>query len=120
MAEQHYDVGNDLYFAMLDKNLQYTCGYWPSHVKTLDDAQIAKMDLICKKLELSQGMTVVDIGCGWGGLMAYMKKYYKVKPIGLTLSKEQIALGKTHFSNLTDENFILIDYRDFCKKPENN
>jgi len=66
-------------------------------------------------------MRVLDIGCGWGGLMAYMKKYYKVQPVGLTLSKEQIALGKERFcrENGNELEFILVDYRDFCKNPEN-
>lgn len=116
VAEQHYDVGNDLYFAMLDPYLQYSCAYWSPGVKTLEEAQEAKLKLICEKLELKPNMRVVDIGCGWGGLMAFMRKYYGVKPIGLTLSKEQIALGKKRFP---ENEFILMDYRVFCKKNEN-
>ena len=66
IGERHYDIGNDLYKNMLDKRMNYSCGYW-KNAKTLDEAQEAKLDLICRKIKLKPGMTVLDIGCGWGG-----------------------------------------------------
>ncbi|MFA0520075.1 class I SAM-dependent methyltransferase, partial [Vibrio sp. 10N.222.55.E8] len=107
----HYDIGNDLYKAMLDKRMTYTCAYWDNS-DSLDDAQEAKLDLICKKLDLKPGMRILDIGCGWGSFMIYAAEKYGVTCDGLTLSEEQAKLG----SLLVDEknvpvNFILKDYR---------
>ncbi|MDN3700630.1 cyclopropane fatty acyl phospholipid synthase [Vibrio artabrorum] len=107
----HYDIGNDLYKAMLDKRMTYTCAYWDNS-DNLDDAQEAKLDLICKKLDLKPGMRILDIGCGWGSFMIYAAEKYGVTCDGLTLSEEQAKLG----SLLVDEknvpvNFILKDYR---------
>ncbi|MCY9871072.1 cyclopropane fatty acyl phospholipid synthase [Vibrio barjaei] len=107
----HYDIGNDLYRAMLDKRMTYTCGYW-KNADNLDDAQEAKLDLICRKLGLKPGMRVLDIGCGWGSLMIYAAEKYGVVCDGLTLSEEQAKLG----TQMVEEkqlpvNFILRDYR---------
>jgi len=88
VGQHHYDIGNDLYAAMLDKELMYSCGYWKD-AKTLDDAQIAKLDLICRKLGLKKGDRVLDIGCGWGGMGRYAAKKYGVIYTGITVSKEQ-------------------------------
>ncbi len=65
VAKAHYDLGNDLFRAMLGKRLVYSCGYW-AEANNLDDAQVAKLDLICRKLKLKPGQRVLDIGCGWG------------------------------------------------------
>jgi cyclopropane-fatty-acyl-phospholipid synthase len=110
VGERHYDIGNDLYEAMLDKRLTYTCGYWKS-AKTLDEAQEAKLDLVCKKMKLKPGMTVLDIGCGWGSFAKFAAEKYKVKVVGITVSKEQIALGKKLCKGLPVE-LRFQDYRD--------
>lgn len=97
----HYDVGNDLYELMLDKRMIYSCAYW-SNAKNLDEAQEAKLDLICRKLYLKPGMSLLDIGCGWGGLAEYAARKYKVKVVGVTISSEQYktALKKTRGLNV--------------------
>jgi cyclopropane-fatty-acyl-phospholipid synthase len=88
---QHYNIGNDLYSAMLGVTMQYTCGWWENIPENdLDAAQEKKLDMICKKLNLKPGMRVVDIGCGWGYLMHYMVKHYNVKVVGVSISTEQI------------------------------
>jgi len=110
IGEKHYDIGNDLYTAMLDKNMQYSCAYWRT-AKTLDQAQIDKMDLICKKLKLKKGETLLDIGCGWGGLLKYAAKKYGIKGVGITVSKEQTALAQKNCEGLPVE-IRVIDYRN--------
>lgn len=93
VAERHYDVGNDLYRAMLDRRMVYTCAYWAG-ARTLDEAQEAKLDLVCRKLDLRPGMRVLDLGCGWGGFAKYAAERYGVDVTGLSVSREQIALGR--------------------------
>ena len=107
---QHYNLGNDLYRAMLDKRMIYTCGYWKG-ANNLDEAQEAKLDLICKKIELKPGMTVLDIGCGWGGFAKYAAEKYGVKVLGVTVSKEQVELGGELCKGLPVE-LRLQDYRE--------
>jgi cyclopropane-fatty-acyl-phospholipid synthase len=114
VGEHHYDAGNDLYEAMLDKRLTYTCGYW-KNAKTLDQAQEAKLDLVCRKLMLKPGMTVLDIGCGWGSFAKFAAEKYKVKVVGITVSKEQVALGMKLCKGLPVE-IRLQDYRDLNDK----
>jgi len=92
VGEKHYDVGNDLYERMLDKNMIYTCGYWQD-AKDLDEAQEHKLELVCRKLKLEPGMRVLDIGCGWGGAARYMAKHYDVEVVGVSVSKEQVNLA---------------------------
>jgi cyclopropane-fatty-acyl-phospholipid synthase len=106
----HYDLGNDLFRSMLDKQLTYSCGYW-LNATTLDEAQVAKYDLICRKLDLQPGQKILDIGCGWGGLIKYMVEKYKVSAIGITQSEEQAALGKELCKELPIE-ILLDDYRN--------
>ena len=92
IGEHHYDIGNDLYRAMLDKRMVYSCAYWPA-AADLDQAQEHKLELICRKLGLEQGQKLLDIGCGWGGLAAYAAQNYGVEVVGLTVSREQIDLA---------------------------
>lgn len=110
VGEKHYDIGNNLYRAMLDKRMVYTCGYWKS-AKTLDDAQEAKLDLVCKKVGLKSGMKVLDIGCGWGSFAKFAAQKYGVQVTGVTVSKEQAELGRKLCEGL-DVDIQLKDYRD--------
>lgn len=110
VGERHYDIGNDLYAAMLDRNWCYSCGYW-ADAEDLDAAQEAKLDLICRKLQLEPGMKVLDVGCGWGSLSAYMARHYGVQVRGITISKEQAVLARERCADLPVE-IELIDYRD--------
>jgi cyclopropane-fatty-acyl-phospholipid synthase len=114
VGKKHYDVGNDLYSLMLDKRLTYSCGYW-KNTKTLDSAQEAKLDLICKKLGLKKGMRVLDIGCGWGSFAKFAAEKYKVKVVGITVSKEQVKLGRELCKGLPVE-IKLQDYRSLRGK----
>ncbi|MFU8838938.1 MAG: cyclopropane fatty acyl phospholipid synthase [Thiohalomonadaceae bacterium] len=110
VGEAHYDLGNDFYAAMLDPRMTYTCGYW----KDTDDlatAQEAKLDMICRKLDLKPGMKVLDIGCGWGSFMGYAAEHYGVICEGVTISKEQVVWAKERYKDLP-LNFLLQDYRE--------
>lgn len=109
VGERHYDIGNDLYRTMLDRRMIYSCGYWPD-ASTLDEAQEAKLDLICRKLGLKEGMSVLDIGCGWGGAARFAAEHYGVKVTGITISREQLATAKDMCRGLPAE-FQLMDYR---------
>ena len=114
IGERHYDLGNDLFQNMLDKRMNYSCGYW-KNATTLDEAQENKLDLICKKLYLKPGMKVLDIGCGWSAFGKYAAEKYGVEVVGLTVSKEQVALGKELCKGLPVE-FRLLDYREVNDK----
>jgi len=110
VGEEHYDLGNDLFSLMLDPYMQYSCAYWKD-TDSLEQAQENKLDLICRKLDLKPGMTVLDIGCGWGGLAEYAAKNYQVSVIGITISKEQQRLAIERCQGL-DVEILLTDYRD--------
>lgn len=114
VGQHHYDLGNDLYEAMLDRNMVYTCGYWRNS-KSLDQAQEAKLELSCQKLGLKPGMRVLDIGCGWGSFMKYAAEHYDVECVGVTVSKEQVELGRKRCQGLPVE-FRLQDYRELDEK----
>lgn len=110
IGKRHYDIGNDLYKKMLDKQLIYSCGYW-KNADNLDKAQENKLDLICRKLQLKPGMCVLDIGGGWGGFSRYAAENYHAHVVNISVSKEQIAFAEKHKKNLPIEN-LLQDYRD--------
>jgi cyclopropane-fatty-acyl-phospholipid synthase len=110
IADRHYDIGNDLFESMLGKSMAYTCGYW-LRATDLDAAQEAKFDLICRKLGLHAGMTVLDIGCGYGGFMKYAAEKYGVTAAGVTVSREQADLGRKICEGRPIE-IKLQDYRD--------
>ncbi len=110
VGEAHYDIGNELFEAMLDTRMVYTCAYWAS-ARTLDEAQLAKLDLVCVKLGLRPGMRLLDIGCGWGSLMRHAAENYGVSCVGLTISRAQAELGAERCRGLPVE-FRLLDYRD--------
>jgi len=110
IGKWHYDTGNDLFEIMLDKYMIYSCGYW-QHAQTLAEAQISKLELICRKLQLEPGMRVLDIGCGWGGLARYAAEHYGVSVVGVTVSKQQVDLGRRLANGLPVE-LRYADYRD--------
>lgn len=110
VGEVHYDLGNDFYAAMLDPRMTYTCGYWQEGARNLAEAQEAKLDMICQKLQLRPGMRLLDIGCGWGSLMGYAAEHYGVECVGVTISKEQAAWASQKYAGLPLE-FRLQDYR---------
>lgn len=114
IGERHYDVGNDLYRAMLDKRLTYTCGYWKD-AKDLESAQEAKLDLVCRKIGFKPGQKVLDIGSGWGSFIGYAAEKYGINAVGVTVSKEQKALADSLYKNLPVET-RLQDYRDVDEK----
>jgi cyclopropane-fatty-acyl-phospholipid synthase len=110
VGQQHYDLGDDLFKAMLDKRMIYSCAYW-KHAKDLDQAQEKKLELICKKLQLKPGMKLLDIGCGWGGLALYAAQNCGVSVLGVTISKEQAKYAQEMSKNYPVE-IRLQDYRD--------
>ncbi|MCL5267402.1 MAG: cyclopropane fatty acyl phospholipid synthase [Bacteroidetes bacterium] len=110
VGERHYDLGNELFQRMLDGRMNYSCGYWKD-VKNLDEAQENKLELICRKLYLEPGMKVLDIGCGWGAFGKYAAEKHGVETVGLTVSREQVALGRELCKGLPVE-FRLQDYRE--------
>jgi len=118
----HYDIGNDFYALMLDEeHWQYSCAYWPQTDRrddmTLGEAQTAKLAHIAAKLAIKPGNSVLDIGCGWGGMAIFLARNYAVNVTGITLSEEQARLARERVAaaGLSDQVSIeLVDYRDFA------
>lgn len=110
VGEKHYDVGNELYKAMLDKRMLYTCGYW-KNARTLEDAQEAKLELVCQKIGLKPGMKVLELGCGWGSFAKYASEKHGAEVTGVTVSKEQVSLGSELCKGLP-VTLKLQDYRE--------
>ncbi|HEY5946566.1 MAG TPA: cyclopropane fatty acyl phospholipid synthase [Kofleriaceae bacterium] len=108
--EAHYDIGNDLYTRMLDPRMVYTCAVWDK-ATNLTEAQEHKLDLVCRKVGLEPGMKVLDLGCGWGGFASWAAEKYGCTVLGVTLSKDQVALGNQLWKHLPVE-LRLCDYRD--------
>ncbi|HAB54234.1 MAG: cyclopropane-fatty-acyl-phospholipid synthase [Ignavibacteria bacterium RIFOXYB2_FULL_35_12] len=106
----HYNLGNILFQNMLDKHMTYSCAYW-KNANTLDQAQEAKLKLICDKIYLKSGMTLLDVGCGWGSLMKYAAQNYGTKCTGITLSQDQVELGSKLCEDLPID-IQIKDYRD--------
>jgi len=109
VAQQHYDLGNDLYRAMLDTRLNYTCAYWKD-AENLDDAQKAKLDLVCRKIGAHEGMKILELGCGWGSFAKYAAEKYGAHVVGYNISKKQVTLGRELCQGLPVE-LRLEDYR---------
>ncbi len=114
VGEEHYDTGNDLFSLMLDQGMNYSCGYW-ENADNLDQAQINKLDLVCRKLHLKPGMKVLEIGCGWGGFAKYAAENYGVSVHGVTVSKEQMDYAERSCIGL-ETKFELKDYRELNTK----
>ncbi len=102
VAEHHYNLGNDWYKQMLDPYMQYSCGYYQD-TNDLQKAQEQKLDLICRKLQLKEGSTLLDIGCGWGGLARFAAERYGAHVTGINISTEQIAYGREKCKGLPVE-----------------
>lgn len=114
-VSSHYDIGNDFYKLWLDETMSYSCGYFKTDADTLYDAQCSKVERTLEKLRLEEGMTLCDIGCGWGFLLIQAAKKYKVHGVGITLSKEQKKEGERRIREEHLEDYIeikLLDYRD--------
>jgi cyclopropane-fatty-acyl-phospholipid synthase len=109
-AEAHYDLGNDFFRSMLDARMVYTCGYW-RETDDLDEAQVAKLDLVCRKIGLEPGMRVLDIGCGWGGFSKFAAEKHAVQVTGLTTSQEQAEYARQLCAGLPVD-IRLRDYRE--------
>ncbi|MCG6917567.1 MAG: cyclopropane-fatty-acyl-phospholipid synthase family protein [Deltaproteobacteria bacterium] len=117
--EHHYDLGNDFYQLFLDQTLTYSCGYFNSETDTLEQAQLNKYEHICRKLALQPGETLVDIGCGWGGMLIYAAQKYGIKGLGNTLSPKQCDYAKGKIEQLGLHNqieVVLQDYREITGK----
>jgi cyclopropane-fatty-acyl-phospholipid synthase len=112
VGEHHYDIGNDVFEAMLDPTMSYSCGYWQD-ADTLEQAQLGKLELICRKLALRPGEQLLDIGCGWGGLARYAAEHHGVEVVGITVSREQQRLAQARCAGLP-VCIELMDYRDLC------
>ena len=109
VGERHYDIGNDLYQAMLGQRMVYTCAYWKG-ADNLDAAQAAKLDLVCRKIGARPGMRILDLGCGWGGFAAFAAENYGASVVGYTVSREQWAWAKERHAKLAVD-IRLDDYR---------
>lgn len=110
IGKRHYDIGNDLFRAMLDTGMNYSCAYW-HEATTLEKAQRNKLDLICRKIDLAPGMKVLDVGCGWGGFARHAAALYGVEVVGITVSKEQVQLARERCRGLPVR-IEFMDYRD--------
>ena len=112
----HYDIGNDFYRLWLDNaEMQYTCAYFPDPAMTLEEAQVAKLHHVCRKLRLKPGDEVVEAGCGWGGLALFMARHYGVKVRAYNISKEQVAWAheRAERAGLAGQvQYVLDDYRN--------
>ncbi len=108
----HYDLGNDLFEKMLDRDhMAYTCAYWRRGAKTLEEAQRDKLALVAEKIGLAEGMSVLDVGCGWGPFAVFAAREYGARVVGVTLSREQAELGNARAAGLPVE-IRVADYRD--------
>ena len=114
VAQRHYDLGNDLYEAMLDRRMIYSCGFWES-AHTLDEAQEAKLALTLDKLGLKPSQRLLDVGCGWGGALRFAAERYGVTGVGVTIAKEQAAYARRICAHLPVA-IRLQDYRNMREK----
>ncbi len=111
----HYDRGNDFYKLWLDESMTYSCAYFRSENDTLEKAQQQKYQIVCRKLQLKKGETLVDIGCGWGGMLIYAAKHYNIKGVGCTLSQPQVEYGQQRIKKEGLQDQISILYQDYRK-----
>jgi cyclopropane-fatty-acyl-phospholipid synthase len=110
----HYDLSNRFYELFLDPEMVYTCAYFKDRTNDLATAQIDKLDMICRKLRLKPGDTLLDIGCGWGALVCHAAKHYGVHAHGVTLAEEQFAYAKEKVGRLKLEDRVTLELRDYA------
>ena len=116
----HYDVGNDFYERVLGPSMVYSCAYWEKPDGTLEEAQHAKLDLVCRKLALQPDQRLLDVGCGWGSMVLHAARNYGVRAVGITLSQEQAVYARKRIAEdgLTDRVDIRVqDYREIADGP---
>ncbi len=113
-----YDLGNDFYALWLDKDMQYTCGYFKTPQDSIDLAQEQKREQLCRKLSLKPGETLLDIGCGWGGMIIYAAKHYGITGLGVTLSKEQAEESNRRIEKAGLSNKIHVEHADYRDLPK--
>ncbi|WP_405735962.1 cyclopropane-fatty-acyl-phospholipid synthase family protein [Streptomyces sp. NBC_00028] len=119
-VSHHYDVGNDFYEIVLGPSMVYSCAYWETPESTLEDAQRDKLELVCRKLALTPGQRLLDVGCGWGSMAIHAAREHGVRVVGVTLSQEQAAYARKRVADegLTDRIEIRVqDYRDVTGGP---
>ena len=109
----HYDVGNEFYQLFLDPEMQYSCAYFTDWSNSLEQAQCDKLDMICRKLRLQPGDRMLDVGCGWGGLICHAARHYGVQAVGITLSEEQLKFTQAKVRRLGLERQIRVELRDY-------
>lgn len=119
VARRHYDLGNEFYRLWLDETMAYTCGYWADGVTDLRHAQLAKYDIVCRKLGLRPGQRILDIGCGFGGFARYAAERYGVAVVGITLSVEQAKVARERCAGFPVE-IRIQDYRHVADGPYDN
>jgi cyclopropane-fatty-acyl-phospholipid synthase len=113
----HYDAGNEFFALFLDSSMTYSCAYFKDGAETLEEAQQAKLGLVCKKLALQEGERVLDIGCGWGSFAIHAAQHYGVKVLGVTLSERQVELGRERSREAGVEDLVelrVADYRELA------
>jgi cyclopropane-fatty-acyl-phospholipid synthase len=118
-VHHHYDLGNDFYRLWLDERMVYTCAYYDTPAATLDEAQVAKLDHVCRKLQLQPGQKVIEAGCGWGALALHMAEHYGVEVLAYNNSREQVAYARERAAAMKLEDrvtFIEDDYRTIDKR----
>lgn len=116
----HYDLSNSFYSHILGPTMVYSCAVFNSETSSLEEAQTEKVDLICRKLDLRPGMKLLDVGCGWGSLVIHAAKEYGVKAVGVTLSKNQVALAREKISKANLDESIEIRLQDYREVPDRN
>ena len=114
----HYDVGNDFYGLVLGSSMVYSCAYWTPQARSLEDAQAAKLDLICRKLGLRPGMRLLDVGCGWGSLLLHAAEHYGVEAVGVSISAEQVALARRRIADAGLADRIEVRLQDYREIPD--
>ncbi|MEV0533014.1 cyclopropane-fatty-acyl-phospholipid synthase family protein [Kitasatospora sp. NPDC050463] len=114
----HYDVGNDFYGLVLGSSMVYSCAYWEPTAKSLEAAQEAKLDLICRKLGLRPGMRLLDVGCGWGSLVLHAARHYGVTAVGVSISAEQVSLARRRVEEAGLADRIEIRLQDYREIPD--